>query len=220
MFTLTPGVIPVSYRICDAEHAARRVVALAKQATAAGTFGVGGFLMDRSGHVLAEAINAVVDHGEIRDPTAHAERQLIDWFFQAQARGLAIAPSDAVIVSSLDPCAMCAGAILSSGFSCVALAEDHLSGIHVSGRPHRIPPKLWPIAETTFGLFQVRGRLGTAGHVSPVLSEDVPSQLLNEAELCFQRSLERTRGLISGSEDEATNASSKTYEASSKNWGI
>lgn len=218
MFTQTPGVSSVSYRICNAEHAARRVVALAKRATAAGTFGVGGILMDRSGHVLAEAINAVADHGEILDPTAHAERQLVDWLFQAQARGLAIAPRDSVIVSSLDPCAMCAGAILSAGLSCVALAEDSLSGIHVSGQPHRIPPKLWPIAEATFGLFQVRGRLGTAGHVSPVLSEDVPSQLLNEAELCFQRSLERTRGLISGSEDEAADASSNAYEISSENW--
>ncbi len=77
MFTLTPGVSPVSYRISNAEHAAQRVVALAKQAALSGTFGVGGFLMDRSGQVLADAINTVVDHDEICDPTAHAERQLV-----------------------------------------------------------------------------------------------------------------------------------------------
>lgn len=218
MFALSPGVSAVSYRIGNAEQAARRVVALAQQATAAGTFGVGGLLMDRSGRVLAEAINAVVDHGELRDPTAHAERQLVDWFFRAHPPGSAIAPRDAVIVSSLDPCAMCAGAILSSGFSCVALAEDSLSGIHVSGRPHRMPPKLWPKAESAFGLFQVRGRLGSAAHVSPFLSEDVPPRLLAEAESCFQHSLERTRSLVSGSEDDGANASSKASEIAAENW--
>ncbi len=214
MLTLTPGICQASYRIVDATHAAQRVVALAQQASSAGTFGVGGFVMDRSGHVLAEAVNAVVDHGEVRDPTAHAERQLVDWFFGAQAQGLAIPTHDVVIVSSLDPCAMCAGAILSAGLSCVALAEDSLSGIHVSGCPHRVPPELWLKAASTFGLFEVRGRSGRASHVSPILSGDVSPQFLVESQFCFQRSLARTRSIVSRTED----ASLRANEVSLRKW--
>ncbi len=113
---------------------------------------------------------------------------------------------------------MCAGAILSAGFNSVALGEDSLSGIHALGRPHRMPPELWPQADSAFGLFQVRGRQGKANHVSSLFSDDVPPQLLNESELCFQHSLDRTRSLVSGTEDEATNASSKAYEISAQNW--
>jgi tRNA(Arg) A34 adenosine deaminase TadA len=218
MFSVTPRVSPVSYSVFNAEYAAQRVVELAREATAAGTFGVGGFLMDRSGHVFADAINAVIVNGELHDPTAHAERQLVDWFFRAQARGLAIAPRDVVIVSSLDPCAMCAGAILSAGFGCVALAEDSWSGIHVSGFPHRIPRELWQKADTAFGLFQVQGRSGKASHVSPLFSGNVSPQLLNESEHCFQHSLDRTRSLVSSTEVETTNVSSKEYEIFPENW--
>src|SRR5262245_26820413 len=112
---LTPGVRAEPGRIRDAEQAAARAVALAEEAGRRGTFAVGGLLVDDSGQVLAEARNAVIEDGQLSDPTAHVERQLVDWFAYAQRRGLAASARNATIVSSLDPCAMCAGAILRSG---------------------------------------------------------------------------------------------------------
>jgi tRNA(Arg) A34 adenosine deaminase TadA len=218
MLVLTPGIVTVSYDISNARHAAEEVVKLGKRAAEAGTFGVGALLMERSGRVLAHAINAVVDHGELQDPTAHAERQLIDWFFQAQAEGLAITPRDLVIVSSLDPCAMCAGAILYGGFNAVALAEDSLSGIHSAGRPHRLPSELWPKADSVFGLLQVRGRPGNANHILSRLSGNVTRFLLSESELCFQHSLEHTRSIIYGAELDLMGATLEECKISTDNW--
>lgn len=202
MSSRVPGVTTTSDRVFNAEHAARKAVELADKAVAAGTFGVGGFLMDRSGQVLADAVNAVIRNGEVQDPTAHVERQLVDWFFEARARGFTIPASDLVVVSSLDPCAMCAGAILSAGLNVVALATDSSSGVHVEGCPHRMPQELWPRAEGSFGLFKVSGQSGRADHISPILSGDTPIDLFNAAELAFQQSLQRTRYMISGTEAE------------------
>ena len=44
-----------------------------------GTFGVGGVMLDGRGTVLKALHNNVIKHGLIYDPTAHSERQLIDW---------------------------------------------------------------------------------------------------------------------------------------------
>ena len=62
----------------------------AAQAIAAktqGTYGVGGVLLDQQGNVLKALQNNVVRDGLVFDPTAHGERQLIDWYFAERARG-------------------------------------------------------------------------------------------------------------------------------------
>ena len=106
----------------------------AAQAIAAktqGTYGVGGVLLDQQGNVLKALQNKVVCDGLIFDPTAHGERQLIDWYFAERARGAALPPPHEVtIVTSLDPCAMCTGAILTAGFNLVAAATDPKAGIN------------------------------------------------------------------------------------------
>ena len=106
----------------------------AAQAIAAktqGTYGVGGVLLDQQGNVLKALQNNVVCDGLIFDPTAHGERQLIDWYFAESARGRALPPPHEVtIVTSLDPCAMCTGAILTAGFNLVAAATDPKAGIN------------------------------------------------------------------------------------------
>lgn len=106
----------------------------AAQAIAAktqGTYGVGGVLLDQQGNVLKALQNNVVCEGLIFDPTAHGERQLIDWYFAERARGRALPPPHEVtIVTSLDPCAMCTGAILTAGFNLVAAAADPKAGIN------------------------------------------------------------------------------------------
>jgi cytosine deaminase len=96
-----------------------------------GTFGVGGVLLDQFGNVLKSLPNNVVRDGLVFDPTAHGERQLIDWYFAERAKGRKLPePSDITLVTSLDPCAMCAGAILSAGFNVVVAANDSDAGIN------------------------------------------------------------------------------------------
>ena len=96
-----------------------------------GTFGVGALLLDQFGNVLKALQNNVVRDGLIFDPTAHGERQLIDWYFAERAAGMALpAPEDITIVTSLDPCAMCTGAILEAGFHVVVAALDPKAGIN------------------------------------------------------------------------------------------
>ncbi|WP_426195600.1 nucleoside deaminase [Massilia sp. DWR3-1-1] len=91
---------------------------------------MGGVLLDQHGNVLKALHNMVVRDGLIFDPTAHGERQLIDWYFAERARGADLpAPQELTIVTSLDPCAMCAGAILAAGFNVVVAAEDARAGI-------------------------------------------------------------------------------------------
>lgn len=96
-----------------------------------GTFAVGGLMLDQHGNVLQSLHSNVIKHGLIYDPTAHAERQLIDWYFAEQAKGRQLPPpQDITIVTTLDPCCMCTGAILAAGFNVVAAAPDRDAGVN------------------------------------------------------------------------------------------
>jgi tRNA(Arg) A34 adenosine deaminase TadA len=110
------------------------VALAATQAIAArsqGTFGVGGVLLDARGNVLKALQNNVVREGLIFDPTAHGERQLIDWYFAEREMGRELPPPEEItLVTSLDPCAMCAGAILAAGFNVVVAARDPKAGVN------------------------------------------------------------------------------------------
>src|SRR5262249_2875871 len=77
---LSPGVRAGTGTIRNADDAAGRTVALAEEAGKQGTFAVGGLLVEDSGRVIAEATNAVIRNDRLSDPTAHVERQLVDWF--------------------------------------------------------------------------------------------------------------------------------------------
>src|SRR5262249_26500490 len=139
---LSPGVRPGSDAVSTAEEAAGRAVELAEQASKEGTFGGGGLLVDRARRVIAQAKKAGIRDGHVADPTAHVERQLIDWYAARGDRALPAA-SELTIVSSLDPCAMCAGAILRSGMKVIAVAEDLKSGVHDNLEPRRMPHELF-----------------------------------------------------------------------------
>ena len=96
-----------------------------------GTFGVGALMLDQHGNVLQSLHSNVIKHGLVFDPTAHGERQLIDWYFAERAKGRKLPePQDVTLVTSLDPCAMCSGAILASGFNVVVAAYDRDAGIN------------------------------------------------------------------------------------------
>jgi tRNA(Arg) A34 adenosine deaminase TadA len=125
-----------------------------------GTFGVGGLMLDQHGNVLQSLHSNVIKHGLVFDPTAHAERQLIDWYFAERAKGRVMpAPEEITIVTTLDPCCMCAGAILAGGFNVVAAAPDRKAGInhdHSAAFPS-LPDGLRPLAETRFSYPAVLG---------------------------------------------------------------
>lgn len=115
----------------DVQAAVAIAAAEAISAKTQGTFGVGGLMLDQHGNVLQSVHSNVIKQGLVYDPTAHAERQLIDWYFAEQARGAALpAPQDVTIVTSLDPCCMCTGAILAAGFNVLVAAPDHNAGIN------------------------------------------------------------------------------------------
>ena len=82
-----------------------RALALAAQAARAGEVPVGAVLAGADGAVLAEAANAT---RRLNDPTAHAEVLAIR---AAAARVGADRLVGATLYVTLEPCAMCAGAI-------------------------------------------------------------------------------------------------------------
>ena len=118
-------------RTIDIQAAVAIAAAQALAARTQGTFGVGGVLLDGAGNVLQVMHNNVVMQGQVSDPTAHGERQLVDWYFAQQARGAALPPpSELTVVTSLDPCCMCTGALLAAGFRVVVAAADARAGIN------------------------------------------------------------------------------------------
>ena len=195
--SLAPGVEPAEETILDAEQAATRVADLAEEALQSGTFGIGGLLMGLDGRVIAQARNAVIHGNSVFDPTAHVERQLVDWYF-ATRNSLSPPPNEIVIVSSLDPCAMCTGAILKAGFKVIAVGEDPTSGIH--------SPRLKLLPEDTRKEIDARFRIFRRAHQNSSFVPGFPAQLSGQISdvtwgrscKAFLESLEHVRSLVSG----------------------
>jgi cytosine deaminase len=118
----------------DVQAAVAIAASEAIAARSQGTFGVGGVMLDQHGNLLHALHNNVVKGGLVFDPTAHGERQLIDQYFAERAAGRELpAPGEITVVTSLDPCAMCSGAILAAGFRTVVAAADVEAGINYDG---------------------------------------------------------------------------------------
>lgn len=144
----------------DVQAAVAIAAAEAIAAKTQGTFGVGGVMLDQHGNVLQSLHNDVIRQGLIHDPTAHGERQLVDWYFSELAGGRDLpAPQDITIVTSLDPCCMCGGAILAAGFNVVAAAPDHNAGVNHDGSATfaALPESLRPQAMASFSYPAVLG---------------------------------------------------------------
>lgn len=144
----------------DVQAAVAIAAAEAIAAKTQGTFGVGGLMLDQHGNVLQSLHNNVVKQGLIFDPTAHGERQLIDWYYAERAKGRDLPPpQDITIVTSLDPCCMCSGAILAGGFNVVVAAPDREAGIDhdVSAGFGALPEALRAQAASTFSYPAILG---------------------------------------------------------------
>lgn len=138
-------------RIVDIQAAVALAAGEAVAAKERGTFGVGGVMLDQHGNVLMAVANDVVREGVIHDPTAHGERQLIDWYFAERAKGVDLPePHEITLVTSLDPCAMCAGAILAAGFHVVIAAGDPRAGANYDGQFGPLPEALRSQADASF----------------------------------------------------------------------
>jgi len=122
---------------------ANATIEVASQAALAGTFGVGGILIDNAtGEIIHRMPNRVIERlrytnndghqveGESfpRDPTNHGERQMVSWYFQNRAERNLKPPHEYTIASSLDPCAMCSGSLITAGFNVAVIAPDSEAG--------------------------------------------------------------------------------------------
>ncbi|NGZ85860.1 nucleoside deaminase [Duganella aceris] len=144
----------------DVQAAVAIAAAEAIAAKTQGTFGVGGLMLDQHGNVLQSLHNNVIKQGLIFDPTAHGERQLIDWYYAERAKGRELpAPEDITLVTSLDPCCMCSGAILAGGFNVVVAAPDKNAGINFDQAAtfDALPASLRAQAGASFGYPAVLG---------------------------------------------------------------
>lgn len=124
------------------------------------TFSVGGVMLDASGNVLNAINNNVVVDNKTSDPTAHGERQLIDWYYAQIEAGVNMPPpSDITIVTSLDPCCMCTGSIITGGFKVISAAFDTYSGINWDTKADfpTLAGGLAVVAQNTFSYPAVNG---------------------------------------------------------------
>src|SRR5438105_2475485 len=86
-------------------HCMQLALALARAAEAAGEVPVGAVVVDAAGNVLGEGANRPIS---ANDPTAHAEILALR---EAAARAGNYRLAGAMLVSTLEPCVMCAGAM-------------------------------------------------------------------------------------------------------------
>ncbi len=112
----SPGVSPTDVSAAD-RAAMARALALAAEAGAAGDVPVGAVVTDASGAIIAEGRNERELTG---DPTAHAE-------VLALRRAAEVAGSwnleGHTLVVTLEPCVMCAGALLQARISRVVFGS-------------------------------------------------------------------------------------------------
>jgi cytosine deaminase len=180
-----------------AEKCARIATEGAEKAAARGTFGVGGLLIENStGRVLKKALNRVISENAI-DPTAHVEKQLVDWYF---SRRKALPPAAGMtIISSLDPCIMCTGAILGAGLGVIHIADDPECGVSCRGHDDltTLPAELQQQKAASFSTFGLRGKRAFAGPQDSIFSRsEIDPVFEKRSTRAFTSSLGRVRGRI------------------------
>ncbi|WP_430535376.1 nucleoside deaminase [Listeria rocourtiae] len=171
-----------------------------------GTFSVGGVLMDTNGNVLYTEHNNVVKNNLVFDPTAHGERQMIDWYFENRQRLNLPAPQNIVLVTSLDPCLMCTGSILQAGFSnTVVSALDTYAGINfdkTASFPSLKGTNMQAIAKNSISYPAVIGstakfsRAASGAPVSPVFGSQTAIE--DQTYALTSTAFEATLGAVSG----------------------
>lgn len=131
------------------EKMMRHALSLADRAEALGEIPVGAVLVDQQGNILAEGWNLSIIHN---DPTAHAE---IIALRQAGQKLQNYRLLDTTLYVTLEPCTMCAGAILHSRIGRLVFgAYDYKTGA-VGSRFHFFNDyKMNHVLEITGGVLQ------------------------------------------------------------------
>jgi tRNA(Arg) A34 adenosine deaminase TadA len=128
--------------VTDLEHL-RRAIGLAQAARDRGNHPFGAVLVDADGAVVLEAENTVVTG---RDVTGHAETNLVG----LACRELGTDLATYTLVSSCEPCAMCAGAIYWAGIGRVVYGLSE-TGLHALTGDHPDNPTLSLPCRTVLG---------------------------------------------------------------------
>lgn len=91
------------------EEYMEKALSLARKAAARGEIPVGAIVVNKNGEIIGEGCNR---REELQSPTAHAEMLAIEQAAQRlQNRRL----SDCTLYVTLEPCPMCAGAVMNAG---------------------------------------------------------------------------------------------------------
>lgn len=192
-------------RVSDVEGACALVVENAEKAAQAGTFGVGGLLLGPDGTILASVRNRVLVDGKVHDPTAHGERQLVDWYFGEIHKGRDLPPpSELTVISSLDPCMMCAGSILSAGMRALVLAPDDRNGVNYQDdlQFSTLPKELRATAQQSLGYIGVEGQRNYRGGETSLFGKATVSSELTERSLkVFNEAQLRVQILVAGQDE-------------------
>jgi len=113
-------------------------------------------------------VNGTLRSGEAfpLEPTNHGERQLVSWYYAnavklRQTLGYLPKPSQLTVVPSFDPCAMCAGSLLTAGFNVAVIApDDQGAGINWDStfQFNNVPNKIRKLLLEKFGYYKVPGQ--------------------------------------------------------------
>ena len=137
-FLTLPTDPPFPASVASAEQAAMVALSMVDAALAQSTFAVGGLIVEtNTGRVIQAMHNNVIrklpdEPNQVFtwDPTAHGERQLVSWYYANASKLSLPPPEELTIVTSLDPCAQCAGSIMTAGFKAGVIAYDDVAGVN------------------------------------------------------------------------------------------
>jgi cytosine deaminase len=100
---------------------------------------------------------------------------LVDWYYENVAPLNLPPPNQLTVVTTLDPCAMCAGSLLTAGFNVAVSAIDDYAGINYNSQftfPS-LPPQIRQQAQDTWGYYAIAAPVSRAyqGSNSPVFAD-------------------------------------------------
>ncbi|MFC0347971.1 tRNA adenosine(34) deaminase TadA [Actinobacillus pleuropneumoniae] len=121
---IKPQITQCSLTISEQDiHFMRYALELADRAEAIGEIPVGAVLVDQEGNIIGEGWNQVI---QLSDPSAHAEMLAIRQAGKVQRNYRLL---DCTLYATLEPCTMCAGAILHSRLRRLVFgASDYKTG--------------------------------------------------------------------------------------------
>lgn len=198
----------ISTVLHNADEAARFVLSLAQQAANNGTFGVGGAIVDNAtGRVihamsnrvlqrLGAGLGALSNKSYTSDPTAHGERQLVFWYYENRKLLNLPEPKDLTIVTTLDPCAMCAGTLMTAGFNVAVVAFDDFAGVNWDKATtfDAYPPQIRQKLRGTFGYYATKDGRAYAGPRPLLFAETAVSKESEQGcEQVFTQGAEQAR---------------------------